>query len=114
MKDANLRPLIDRLQQDFDHAVAEAKVRTKKDNKAWIIVGIVLALIFGSLFGYAEIIAPMHDAGIRQDIQRLVDEGRFGEARIRASDLWSSPQDREKEVKTLIESIDKAERAKRP
>lgn len=108
--DSHLLGLVRDLQSQLDKRLQHSKRQT-----AWILASLitVIVLVFGGCFVYFGIVAPRHDAGVRQDIQRLVEQERFGEARIRAAALWSSPKDREKDVNTLIESIDKAERTGR-
>ena len=78
----------------------------KSRKKLWIGAGCaalgIFLLLFALIFGEK---LHSHDVSVRQDIQKLIRDGKYDEARIRAHDLDGSNN-----VEQMMEAIDKAEK----
>jgi hypothetical protein len=85
-----------------------AKQRQRRRRRYALFVGAPAAFfLLLVIIAIAGVIGTSHNSAIRSDIQRMVKEGRFDEARIRAEAISGTD-----EIKRTLESIDKAERAR--
>jgi hypothetical protein len=69
----------------------------------------VVPLVCFALLGVMAFSGLGHDAAVRQEVQELIREEKYAEARIRAQDLSGSDP-----VKRMMEAIDKAEASRKP
>ncbi len=99
--DARLAQVTLGLQDQFHKACTTHK----KSSFKVAIIGIAGLVIFGAFAAYMAIHQASGRAQARDDVQRLIGEGKFDEARIRAQDLRSKAS-----IQETMELIDRAEK----
>ena len=99
--DARLAQVTLRLQEQYNKACAEHR----RSNFKLILIGVAALLLFFAFAGYMAYNQASGRARAREDVQKLIGEGKYDEARIRAQDLRYKSS-----INEMLELIDKAEK----
>ena len=99
-KDPRLISLVIDLQSQYNE-----RMRRSKRTTILALIGILLILLLG---GGVAISISIHNGAVLRDVNRLISEGNFAEARIRAQEVLNYENEERKE---LLSTIDKAERS---
>jgi hypothetical protein len=102
--DPRLRRVTAELQAKFE----AAKAAQKRVLIATITIPIILFIALMSFAGYMAINQNNRHAAARDEVQKLIRQERYGEARIRAHDL-----EFKQEIDQMLQTIDKAESSSR-
>jgi len=94
--------------------VAQRSLKTKAKLTACVVIGCFALLVGLPLLTLPSTLQRIEgerqaDTTVRQDVQKLIQEGRYDEARIRAQSLRYSW-----DVEKLTQAIDKAEKSRQP
>jgi hypothetical protein len=95
--DARLAQITLGLQNQYQAACAASQ----RSNVKLIVIGVAALLVFFAFAGFMAYHQTTSEAQTREEIQRLIGEGKYNEARIRAQGVRSK--------KELLQAIDQAE-----